>query len=75
MDVQSQLETPTTDHRPEVLAALRQQLIDKGVERGLAGEAAYILAYVDPLRDRTAAEQQTIKLAFQNLQWEGLGDD
>ena len=73
MDSPLPLETPVTDHRPEVLAAFRQQLIDKSVERGLAGEAAYILAYRG-IGERSEMEQQTIKLAFQNLLWEGQLD-
>ena len=72
MDVYLQLETPPeTDSKPAQLAAYRQQLIDKGVDPGFAGEAAYILVYVDPTRKRTAMEQQTISLAFQDIQWGG----
>jgi hypothetical protein len=74
MDSQLPLQAPASaDHRPEVLAAFRKQLIDKGVEPGLAGEAAYILAYRG-IGDRTEMEQQTIRLAFNDIQWGGQLD-
>ncbi len=75
MDVQPQLETPPeTDPKPAQLAAYRQQLIANGVESSLAAESAYILAYVDPIRDRTEMEQQTIQLAFNDIHWGGQLD-